>query len=92
MQYFLSTDIVSAFNRSHYGSADDPITVIADHGNVLIVEGPDNNRYAVTSIEIHTNPNSSKSPVILELIPLPLESKSILKPKSKIKKDQASLF
>lgn len=92
MQHFLSTDIISAFNRSHYGSADDPITVVAEHGNVLIVEGPDKNRYAVTSIEIRTDKNHSTPPVILELIPLPPESKSIPKPKTKIKKDQASLF
>lgn len=92
MQHFLSTDIVSVFNGSLYGSAGDPVSVVAEHGAVLIVEGPDNKRYAVTSVEIDTNPGSSNSPVILELIPLPPESKSILKPKTKTKKDQTSLF
>lgn len=46
--YTLREDISSLFKRSHvYGKAGDVVVIVAEHGNVLIVEGINNDRFPV---------------------------------------------
>lgn len=95
MQYFLTVDIISAFHRKAYGHAGDPVKVIADHGNVVMVEDSEGYKFSVLKTEIRDEkdsvPDVTPGP---ELIPLPPESKSIptLKETKKKSKGQASLF
>lgn len=43
----LLTDKYSCFKSKLYGKAGDEISIIAEHGNVLIVEGKNGKRFSV---------------------------------------------
>lgn len=92
MQYFLTVDIISGFHRKVYGRAGDPVTVIADHGNVVMVQDPEGYKFSVLKTELRDEIGSTPGP---ELIPLPQPKATTiptLKETKKKSKGQASLF
>jgi len=95
MQYFLSIDIISAFKKTAYGHAGDPVKIVADHGEVVMVEDSEGFKFSVLRTELRTD-NDTELPSLPapELIPRPLENKSIptLKETKTKNKGQASLF
>ena len=75
----LSEDIYSMFRSGHlYGRCGDTVTVISKHGDVVVVEGPDKNRFPVewSKLEPVPLPNEKKEPV-------KQEPKEVVKPISK---------
>lgn len=96
MQYFLTVDIISGFHRKVYGRAGDPVTVIADHGNVVMVQDPEGYKFSVLKTELRDEKGST--PAVTtgpELIPLPQPKATTiptLKETKKKSKGQASLF
>lgn len=45
--FTLQADIVGPYSQIVYGLAGDRVTIIADHGNMLIVEAANKNRFAI---------------------------------------------
>lgn len=95
MQYFLTVDIISAFNRKVYGHAGDPVKAISDHGDVVMVEDSEGYKFSVLKTELRDEKGSvlATAPVP-ELIPSPTKATTIptLKETKKKNDGQASLF
>lgn len=75
----LSEDVYSMFRKGHlYGACGDSVTVISKHGDVVVVEGADKNRFPVEWAKLEPDPLPSEK----KERPKP-EPKEVVKPISK---------
>lgn len=97
---YLLDDIYCSHQRTRYGSRGDPVTIIADHDNVLIVEDNKGKRFPVPRSSVTENLISeTKEPesVIKEPDPvIPSPKKAAPPPPTKRKRsgppEQTNLF
>lgn len=59
---YLANDIYCSHHRTRYGCRGDPVTIVAEHGDVLIVEAAGKERFSVRKIDI-TNDQQSGTDV-----------------------------
>lgn len=93
---FLSADAKSHYKYDViYARAGDQVTIISDSDNVLIVEGPDGNRFPVLRVLVSDIP-VPKSDTLLEQVippvPVPPPKKAAVKKKSSVPSRQTNLF
>ena len=74
----LKVDVFSHLKPHHqYGSKGDEVTLIKQHGNTLIIEGPDKNRYSVPVEHVTEDevPNVTEEKIIHNPAPVKLKKK-----------------
>lgn len=49
---YLANDIYCSHHRTRYGCRGDPVTIVAEHGDVLIVEAASKERFSVRRIDV----------------------------------------
>jgi len=91
---FLLDDAFCCHKRIKYGSRGDPVTIISDCVTVLIVAGPDGNRFPVLKIKVSEDLIPEKPVPIEEPVfnPGPLTTKPVSRKKKSGPPNQQHLF